>query len=467
MSYQIAIILLVMHYNTDILKKSLCVSTHSDNGTIVIVNLCGGWSAECSAYCRYENGYCSLMVRFVNGMTKRVVSTSIIVPCIMLVFLLKSSFGNKRVLVYSDHQACGYLVNDCFGIAENTMKVKLIYEYRNGILIRYDENGRGRSVEEWERILVLLSNRINPNIHFHPDSMMVYDIGSEQSYGMLEWNQKYFVIDWSNDVNRVTMIDLNRNEMVVYENGEEVKLDCVDDVIDLSVNGKRWEGKVRDGKPFGYGVMYDEEGRKEYEGFMMNGVKSVKGVEYYSDIGRVKYDGCLYNDEYNGRGILYNRNRMVEYDGLWKNGKPYCNQFDGLTIDNHTESIEIVNNSFNEVKFFIPPFFLYSLKRLLIRDDCFERARLFELNGLIELKSVVIGVNSISANPNEPWNSERSDGVFSIVNCLKLESIQIGHYSFGDFHSFELTNLPSLQTIDIGYMCFYWSPSFSLTGLIG
>ena len=30
----------------------------------------------------------------------------------------------------------------------------------------YDENGRGRNVEEWERILVLLSNRINPNIHF-------------------------------------------------------------------------------------------------------------------------------------------------------------------------------------------------------------------------------------------------------------------------------------------------------------
>ena len=71
-------------------------------------------------------------------------------------------------------------------VYENGVKVKSICEDRNEILIRYDENGRGRNVEEWERILVLLSNRINPNIHFHPDSMMVYDIGSEQAYGMME-----------------------------------------------------------------------------------------------------------------------------------------------------------------------------------------------------------------------------------------------------------------------------------------
>ena len=351
-------------------------------------------------------------------------------------------------------------------VYENGVKVKSICEDRNEILIRYDENGRGRNVEEWERILVLLSNRINPNIHFHPDSMMVYDIGSEQAYGMMEWNEKCFVIDWLNNVNRVTMIDLIKNEMIVYENGEEVRMNCVDDVIDLNVNGKRWEGYVKNGKPFGYGVMYDEEGKKEYEGFMVDGVKMGRGIEYYSDIGRVKYDGCLCKDNHNGRGILYNRNGLVEHDGLWKNGKPYYNQFDGLTIDNHTESIEIVNNSFNEVKSFVPPFFLHSLKRMVIGDNCFERVRLFELNGLIELESVVIGKRSLSTKPNEPWNSIRRDGVFSIVNCLKLESLQIGDYSFGDYHSFELNNLLSLQSIEIGYMCFYWIPSLSLTGLI-
>ena len=353
-------------------------------------------------------------------------------------------------------------------VYENGVKVKSICEDRNEILIRYDENGRGRNVEEWERILVLLSNRINPNIHFHPDSMMVYDIGSEQAYGMMEWNEKCFVIDWLNNVNRVTMIDLIKNEMIVYENGEEVRMNCVDDVIDLNVNGERWEGYVKNGKPFGYGVMYDEEGRKEYEGFMMDGMKNGRGIEYYSDIGRVKYDGCLCKDNHNGRGILYNRNGLVEHDGLWKNGKPYCNQFDGLTIDNHTESIGIVNNSFNEVKSFVPPFFLHSLKRIVIGDDCFERVRLFELNGLIELESVVIGEESITILKDLCGYScfKEVDGCFRIVSCPILKSIQIGDYSFGDYRLFELNNLPSLQSIDIGYCCFYWIPSLSLTGLI-
>ena len=61
---------------------------------------------------------------------------------------------------------------------------------------------------------------------------------------------------------------------------------------------------------------------------------------------------------------------------------------------------------------------------------------------------------------------ERNDGDYRIVNCPKLKSIQIGHWSFADYHSFELNNLPSLQTIDITERCFEYAPSFSLTGLI-
>ena len=61
---------------------------------------------------------------------------------------------------------------------------------------------------------------------------------------------------------------------------------------------------------------------------------------------------------------------------------------------------------------------------------------------------------------------ERSDGSYRIVNCPKLKSIQIGGWSFHDYHSFELNNLPSLQSIVIGHGCFWYAPSFSLTGLI-
>ena len=62
--------------------------------------------------------------------------------------------------------------------------------------------------------------------------------------------------------------------------------------------------------------------------------------------------------------------------------------------------------------------------------------------------------------------SERSDGDYRIVNCPKLKSIQIGSYSFYDYHTFELNELSSLESIVFGVWCFHMTPSLSLTGLI-
>ena len=101
------------------------------------------------------------------------------------------------------------------------------------------------------------------------------------------------------------------------------------------------------------------------------------------------------------------------------------------------------------------------LKRIVIGDNCFGKVRVFELDGLSELESVVIGQQSFRID-----NKERNDGSYRIVNCPKLKSIQIGDESFKDYHSFELNNLPSLQSIDMGDSCFGYAPSFSLTGLI-
>ena len=104
---------------------------------------------------------------------------------------------------------------------------------------------------------------------------------------------------------------------------------------------------------------------------------------------------------------------------------------------------------------------LSSLQILYIGNGCFGKVRVFELDGLCELESVVIGKDSFRIG-----GYVRNDGDYRIVNCPKLKSIQIGHHSFSDYHSFELNNLPSLQSIAIGVRCFYWAPTFSLTGLI-
>ena len=61
------------------------------------------------------------------------------------------------------------------------------------------------------------------------------------------------------------------------------------------------------------------------------------------------------------------------------------------------------------------------LKHIEIGNDCFGKVRVFELNGLSELESVVIGQKSFRIS-----DAERNDGSYRIVNSPKLKSIQIG-----------------------------------------
>ena len=253
----------------------------------------------------------------------------------------------------------------------------------------------------------------------------------------MEWNGKCFGIDWSSGNKRVTMVDLDTEEMVVYENGEEVGVD----------------GRC--------GELYDEEGKREYEGFVVNGVKMGYGKEYYSNTERVKYEGCFYDGKRFGKGVLYDRNGRIEYDGLWKNDEVYSPNSNDKTVDNHAESIAIPDNSFNGVKSVIPPFIMHSLATIVIGDDCFGSARVFELDGLNALESVTIGTWSFTyARTDDDYGtkSDRSDGCCRIGNCPKLRSIRLGYRSFSDYHSFELCNLPSLQSLEIGDDCFLVPP---------
>ena len=133
-------------------------------------------------------------------------------------------------------------------------------------------------------------------------------------------------------------------------------------------------------------------------------------------------------------------------------------EFNSIPLD--VEDLWIGRFDASDVSEFSPSRF-QSLKTLVIGNGCFGKVRVFELDGLSELESVVIGERSFRIS-----DKERNDGSYRIVNCPKLKSIEIGDESFYDYHSFELSNLPSLQSIEIGQKCFLYAPSFSLTGLI-
>ena len=91
---------------------------------------------------------------------------------------------------------------------------------------------------------------------------------------------------------------------------------------------------------------------------------------------------------------------------------------------NDLESIEIGNNKFNKVKSLI-------------------------IDGLNELKELRIGSNSFTNKLNSYGNDVSKS--FHILNCAKLESIEIGEYSFSDYAGeFELKNLSKLESLIIG-----------------
>ena len=98
----------------------------------------------------------------------------------------------------------------------------------------------------------------------------------------------------------------------------------------------------------------------------------------------------------------------------------------------------------------------------------------FQMDGLNQLKSLKIGMNSFTQLKKTNWNSSKANNQsksFHILNCESLKSIEIGEFSFADFAGqFELKNLPSLQSIQIGtiesYSRNFWHSSFVIRGIL-
>ena len=104
------------------------------------------------------------------------------------------------------------------------------------------------------------------------------------------------------------------------------------------------------------------------------------------------------------------------------------------------------------------------LEELIIGSNCFYSVDEFVIDGLNELISLVIGMNSFTTKKYcLGHDSSRS---FSISNCAKLESIEIGPFSFSDYGGgFELKNLPKLYSIRMSSYNFYYC-SLEIKGIM-
>ena len=124
-------------------------------------------------------------------------------------------------------------------------------------------------------------------------------------------------------------------------------------------------------------------------------------------------------------------------------------------------SLTIESRSCNDIRYSLfVPFVL--LKSIEIGDNCFENVDIFKIDGLNQLILLKIGENSFDISYRD------SDfGSFQILNCNKLESIEIGRGSFYNYAGFELVNLPKLYSITLGdYVFCEHSSSFEIRGII-
>jgi len=87
---------------------------------------------------------------------------------------------------------------------------------------------------------------------------------------------------------------------------------------------------------------------------------------------------------------------------------------------------------------------LKGIERLEIDGDCFIKVNRFVIDGLNELKSMIIGRESFYYEKDSIMERK-----YTIMNCDKLSEISIGEKSFLWYESIKLKNLSSLISIQL------------------
>ena len=282
------------------------------------------------------------------------------------------------------------------------------------------------------------------------------------------WNYKGIVeksssllIEWS--VEKVIEVDVASHKLLKV-NGEEVKDIESKQVLDLSDEGERWEGDVLNNQPYGWGVLYDSENRRMYEGFRLNDVNVCYGTRYYSDIAKVEYEGEWFEGTRWGRGIEYDRTGRTVFEGKWLNDGA-VNKRVVLTpstqcVHFFVEELVVEDKSCNGKERKTLDFSLFpSIRVVRVGNECFKYVDVVKMVGLKKLERVVIG--SLSFRREMGYDSKHA---FTLKDCENLKELKIGAFSFTDYSVCEIENVPSLEVIEMGDLE-EWSVDFCYASL--
>ena len=250
-------------------------------------------------------------------------------------------------------------------------------------------------------------------------------------------------------LNGVIEVNVESHELLNVDGIEHAK------VLDLSDDGERWEGDVLNGEPYGWGVFYDSENRRVYEGFRMGDVNVCYGTRYYSDIQKVDYVGEWCEGKRWGRGVQYDRKGNKVFEGEWMDDK---NEIEKQVKVNEEypllhsciEELIVGYKSGNGYEWSVLNLsFMSNLRVFRVSDKSFKNVEEVRLIGLNQLEEMSVGENSFTSGwgRDPEYNPKRR---FYLKNCKTLAYLVIGCYSFSDYSVCEIENMPYLQVIGMG-----------------
>ena len=248
---------------------------------------------------------------------------------------------------------------------------------------------------------------------------------------------------------RIVRADVEKKELLRVD-GIDVSEVKHKQILDLNDEGDRWEGDMLNGEPCGWGVLYDKDNHKVYEGFRIGGVNVCYGRSY-SDIERIEYEGGICHGMRWGRGVQYDRSGLVVFDGEWMNDDHLdtCVVITEANVVFHNRVEELVigdgccnGKEWNRLDLDLVP----SLKSLSIGDGCFANVSEVRLVGLSELERVVIGKISFTKS----GFCSVPDRDFYLKNCPQLKLLVVGNQSFSGYTVCEIEDVDALEVIEIG-----------------
>lgn len=236
--------------------------------------------------------------------------------------------------------------------------------------------------------------------------------------------------------------------------------------LDLSDEGDRWEGSCVDGKPFGYGVLFDKDNCMVFSGFMYEEEKVCFGEEYYADNGVIEYRGMFVHNQRHGWGCLYDKKGELKYEGDWSFGR---NDNFVVNIRNIKSDSELITNMVKELiigpgdyedtfdSFDIDNY--SKLEKLEVGDGNFFNVGDFRVSNCHKLTQIDIGGSFMNYTGGLSDMPLPFCGRMIITNCKSLKTINLRNGAFDRFvelfklksnnYSFFEIDLPSLETLEI------------------